>query len=131
MPSIFTRIINGEVPSIKVHEDERTLAIMDIHPIQRGQILVLPKAEIGTVWELGQEDYQALMSAVQSAGQKIRDAFPDKARVGVIIEGLEVTDHAHVKVFPFSTAKEFHNIPDPMKSPSEDELKQLARQLSF
>ncbi len=131
MTSIFSRIINGDIPSIKVHEDERTLAIMDINPIQKGQILVIPKVEVGTVWDMNSTDYATLMETVHKAGRMIRKVFPGKARVGVIIEGLEITDHAHVKVFPFSTASEFHALPDPANAPSQEELRQLGAKLSF
>lgn len=130
MASIFTKIINGEIPSVKVHEDELTLAIMDINPIQKGQILVFPKVEIGSVWELPPLTYQALMDTVQKAGQRLEKVFNDKKRVGVIIEGLEVVDHAHVKVFPFSTASEFHAVPS-SNQPSTQELLSLAQKLAF
>ena len=131
MPSIFTKIIKGEIPAIKVHEDEYTLAIMDIHPIQTGQILVFPKVEVGSVWELEPAIYRALMDSVQQAGQRIQVAFPDKLRVGVMVEGLEIRDHAHVKVFPFSTVAEFHNIPNANHTPSREELEALAQLLGF
>lgn len=127
MPSIFSRIINGEIPSIKVHEDERTLAIMDITPVQKGQILVFPKTEVGAVWELSDEDYFALMRTVQGAGRSIKRNFSGKT-VGVMIEGLEVVDHAHVKVFPFSNVDEYHAAPRPA---DQNELKALAAKLAF
>ena len=111
MASIFTKIIKGEIPSIRVHEDELTLAIMDINPIQPGQILVVPKKEIGDIWDLPNNDYLALMQTVQLAGRKLRAVFSDKTKIGIIVEGLEVIDHAHVKVFPFSTEEEFHACP--------------------
>ena len=128
MASVFSKIISGEIPSIKVHEDERTLAIMDINPIQRGQILVIPKVEVGDVLDLPDADFQALMNTVKRAGLSIRKAFPDKARVGVMVEGLEVTDHAHVKVFPFSSVREYHADPAPV---DQAELQQLAVKLAF
>lgn len=128
MASIFTKIINGELPSVKVHEDENTLAIMDINPIQKGQILVFPKAEVGTVWDLSDKDYAALMRTVKDAGISIRRVFPQKARVGVMIEGLEVTDHAHVKVFPFSSIEEYHAS---SKRVNTKELEELAAKLAF
>jgi len=130
MSSIFTKIINGEIPSIKVHEDDKTMAIMDINPIQAGQILVFPKIELGTIWELPMLDYQALMATVQMAGQRLREVFDrDQKKIGVIVEGLEVTDHAHVKVFPFSSVVEFHAVPK--RQQTQDELKQLAKLLTF
>ena len=108
--SIFTKIIKGEVPSHKVYEDDKTLAIVDIAPIQPGQVVVVPKKQVGFVWDLEDEDYTALMLTVKKVGRKIREVFPEKERVGVMIEGLEVTDHAHVKVFPFSSG-EYRNLP--------------------
>ncbi len=131
MSSIFTKIILGEIPSIKVHEDERSLAIMDINPIQPGQILVIPKREIGTIWDLDQDDYSALMATVQAAGRSLKRVFPDKSRVGMMVEGLEITDHAHVKVFPFSTLEEFHAMPETQTKPTNEELMVLADKLRF
>jgi len=129
MSSIFTKIIEGKIPSIKVYEDDKTMAIMDIHPIQIGQVLVFPKIEIGSIWELPDVDYLALMLTVQKIGQKIRLAYPKKSRVGVIVEGLEVKDHAHVKLFPFSTVAEFHA--KPFISPTMSELDEIANKLRF
>ncbi|MGH7234515.1 MAG: HIT family protein [Candidatus Saccharimonadales bacterium] len=130
MPSIFSRIISGELPSAKVHEDDKTLVIMDINPIQPGQMLVIPKAEIGVVWDLPAEDYQALMTTLQLAGKSLRNLFPYK-KVGVMIEGLEVTDHAHVIVFPFSNVAEYRSVPDLDNPPTSEELEQLASKLAF
>lgn len=131
MSSIFTRIIQGEIPCVKVHEDDDTLAIMDINPIQPGQVLVFPKEEVGSVWDLSPTSYSSLMATVQIAGQRLRAAFPEKRRVGVMIEGLEVSDHAHVKLFPFSSAEEFHAQPDPSKRPTNQEIEALAKKLAF
>ena len=130
MPSIFTRIISGELPSIKVHEDEFSLVIMDINPIQNGQLLAFPKREVSTVWDLPAQDYRALMDTVQKAGQRLKAMFPDK-KIGVMIEGMEVTDHAHVKIFPFSNAAEYHASPDSNEPPERAELEKLASKLAF
>ncbi len=113
-----------------MHEDARTLVIMDINPIQAGQLLVIPKVEISTVWELPEPDYQALMSSVRMAGRSLLKRFPDK-KVGVKIEGLEVVDHAHVIVFPFSTADEYYAKPDSSNLPSKKELDRLAHELAY
>lgn len=130
MPSIFSRIIKGELPSAKVHEDERTLVIMDINPIQKGHMLVLPKTEVPSVWDLDEADYAALMAAVRGAGRSLLKTFPGK-KAGVLIEGLEISDHAHVSVFPFSTVEEFRAHPDPNNQPGPAELKELASKLAF
>lgn len=129
--SIFTNIIKGEIPCHKVYEDERTLAFMDIHPIQPGHVLVVPKAQVGFIWDLDDEDYQALMATVQRVGRRIREVFPDKQRVAVIVEGLDVPDHAHVKVFPFSSDAEFRTVPDPSLDPDHAALAALAQKLAF
>jgi histidine triad (HIT) family protein len=130
MASIFTQIINGEIPCHKVYEDERTLAFLDIHPIQPGHVLVVPKKEVSFVWDLDAEDYQALMATVKKVGQRLREAFPDKERVGVMIEGLDVADHAHVKIFPFSKG-EYRRIPDMEAEPDHAALAEMAKKLAF
>jgi histidine triad (HIT) family protein len=128
MSSIFTKIIKGELPSVKVHEDDHTLVIMDINPIQEGQLLVIPKKEVSTVWDLSKEDYNALMDSVQRAGKSLRKLFPNKT-IGIMVEGLEVKDHAHVKVFPFSSVSEYHAVPS--TSPTTEDLEKLAKRLAF
>lgn len=130
-PSIFTRIINGEIPSHKVYEDGKTFVFMDIHPIHPGQVLVVPKEQVGFVWDLATEDYTALMETVQKVGRRIREVFPDKQRVGVMIEGLDVDNHAHVKVFPFSTEEEFRHTPDSLLEPDHEALAEIAERLKF
>lgn len=128
--SIFTKIINQEIPCHKVYEDEATLAFLDIHPIQPGQVLVVPKKQVPFVWDLEPADYQALMATVQKVGQRLREVFPEKDRVGVMIEGLDVVDHTHVKVFPFSKG-EYRSMPDMTAEPDHDQLATIAAKLYF
>lgn len=130
-PSIFTKIIAGEIPSHKIYEDNIAYAFLDICPIQFGQVVVVPKKQVGFVWDLDKEDYEGLMLAVQKVGRRIREVFPEHRRVGVMIEGLDVTNHAHVKVFPFSTGKEFRHDPSGEPSPSQEALAELAEKLRF
>jgi len=128
--SIFTRIIKGEIPSHKVHEDDKTLAFLDIHPKQPGQTVVVPKEQISFVWDLAPEDYQALMSTVQKVGRRLREVFPQKKRIGVFVEGLDVADHAHVVVLPFDSVAEFHGNPIEGE-PDHPALAALAKKLAF
>lgn len=128
--SIFTKIIKGEIPCHKIYEDDQTLALLDIHPIQPGQVLVVPKRQVAFVWDLEPEEYQALMATVHKVGKRLREIFPEKDRVGVMIEGLDVGDHAHVKIFPFSKG-EYRTIPDMDAEPNHDELTELAERLRF
>ncbi len=129
--SIFTKIINGEVPCHKVYEDDYTLVFLDIHPIQPGQVLVVPKKQVGFIWDMEAKDYQFLMTTVQAVGKRLREVFEEKERVGVIVEGLDVTDHAHVKVFPFSDDTEFRFKPAPEVEPDHKALAELAQKLAF
>lgn len=129
--TIFTKIIKGEIPSCKVHEDEKTYALMDIYPIQEGQVLVVPKEPANFVWDMNSDDYAALMATVQEVGKRLREAYPHKKRIGVIIEGLDVVDHAHVKVFPFDDHDEFCNVPDHSKEPDYETLDAMAKKLAF
>lgn len=130
-PSIFTKIIRGDIPCHKVYEDEKTFAFLDIHPIQPGQVLVVPKNQVGFVWDLPDEDYQALMSTVHKVGCRLREVFDQKQRVGIMVEGLDVANHAHVKVFPFDNDKEFRNVPDASAEPDHEALAAIAQKLFF
>jgi len=109
--TIFTKIIKGEIPSYKVYEDDTTLAFMDVHPIQPGMVLVIPKNPVEDFMELPDDDYHALWSTVKRVANKMREVYPTKKRIAAIVEGLDVP-HAHVKVFPIDSAEEFRNIPD-------------------
>lgn len=125
--SVFTKIIKGEIPSHKVYEDEKTLAFMDINPIQPGMVLVVPKVQVDHFMDLDDQDYQALMATVKKVARKIREVFPDK-RVAVHIEGLDVP-HAHVKLFPFASAQEFRALPNTATEPNHPVLAQMAEKL--
>lgn len=120
--SLFTKIIKGEIPCHKVYEDAHSFAFLDIYPIQPGHVLVVPKKQVGFVWDMSSADYQALMATVQKIGSRLREVFPEQARVGVMIEGLDVADHAHVKVFPFSTAEQYRAVPDISQEPDHAAL---------
>ncbi len=127
--SIFTKIIEGEIPSYKVYEDEKTLAFLDIHPIQPGHVLVVSKAQ-ADIWELSQEDYQALMKTVRQVADRIKKIF-NPVRVGVHVVGIDVTDHAHVHVFPFNNMEEFQHRPNPNYQPDGEALAEIAKKLAF
>lgn len=129
--SIFTKIIKGEVPSHKVYEDEKTIAFMDIHPIQPGHVLVVPKKQVGNFFDLPDEDYEALMATVKKVATRLKAVFTDKPRVVVIIEGFDTPEHAHVKVFPANSGDELRSEPDLDQEPNHAELAQLAQKIAF
>lgn len=127
--SVFTKIIKGELPSHKIYEDDKTLAFLDISPAQPGHVVVVPKTQVDFVWDLDSEDYQALMATVQKVGRRLREAFPDKKRIGIQVEGLGMKDHAHVNVIPFSTIEEYRHLPDEDAEPDHQALAKMAEKL--
>jgi histidine triad (HIT) family protein len=127
--SIFTRIIKGEIPSHKIYEDDKTFAFLDIHPKTPGHTLVVPKAQVEFVWDLEDEDYQALMSTVKKVASRIR-AVMGGPYVGELVVGIDVP-HAHVHVYPFTTAEESRFVPDPAAEPDHEALAAVAKKLAF
>ena len=127
--SLFTKIINGEIPCHKIYEDDKTFAFLDIYPKTTGHTLVIPKKQVEFVWDLEDGDYQALMATVKKAGRHIREVM-GSAYVGVQIVGEEVP-HVHVHVFPFDTLEEFRSIPDPNVEPDHAALAEVAKKLAF
>jgi len=125
--SIFTKIIRGEIPANKIYEDELTLAFLTIAPIQPGHTLVIPKKQIDHLWDLSDEDYQAVMATAKKVAQHMRRVFPDKARIGVKVVGEEVP-HAHVHLIPFNTISEYNTAPAPVPA---EELTEMAKKLAF
>ena len=98
MPTLFTRIINGEIPCHKICEDERFLAFLDIRPINPGHTLVIPKKEIDYFFDLD----DALMGGIMVYAKKVAHAIKQAVecrRVGVMVAGIEVP-HAHVHLVP-------------------------------
>lgn len=101
MPSIFSRIVAGEIPSYKVAEDDRCFAFLDINPVAEGHVLCIPKKEVDYIFDLDDEDYQALMSFVKRVAKGLKKAVPC-TKVGEAVLGLEVP-HAHVHLIPMQT----------------------------
>ena len=127
--SIFTKIIKGEIPAYKIFENEDCLAFLDIHPIQPGHTLVIPKKQIEFVWELQNEDYIKLMNAVKLVANRLKELM-DTRYVGMQVVGLDVP-HAHVSVIPFNTIEEFRAFQDMSRQPDESYLEELANKLMF
>lgn len=97
MPSIFTKIIQGEIPCYKIYEDDKTFAFLDIHPESKGHVLVIPKNEVDKIYNLPDEDYQALMAAVKKLSQHMEKVLG--ARILWKVVGTDVP-HAHVHLMP-------------------------------
>ncbi|AQX04861.1 HIT family protein [Elizabethkingia meningoseptica] len=105
MSSIFTKIINGEIPAYKIMEDEKHLAFLDVMPLVEGHTLVIPKKEVDLIFDLESDEFKELFSFAQKVAKKVGAAIPCK-RVGVAVVGLEVP-HAHIHLVPL---QQLHDI---------------------
>ncbi|MGB5666846.1 MAG: HIT family protein [Maribacter sp.] len=104
MASIFTKIINGEIPCYKIAEDDRFFAFLDINPNAKGHTLCVPKNEVDKIMDLDEETYMGLMAFSRKVGKAI-EASMDCKRVGITVIGLEVP-HVHVHLIPLNEMKE-------------------------
>jgi histidine triad (HIT) family protein len=127
--SIFTKIIKGEIPCYKIFEDKYTLAFLDIHPIQAGHTLVIPKKQIDQLWDLKDEDYFHLMETSKKVALRLRKVL-NVGRVGVQVIGVDVP-HAHVQLIPFNTAEEFHARQNMTAPVDHEKLRELSNRLAI
>lgn len=98
MGSIFTKIINGEIPGYKIAEDENFIAILDVNPNAKGHALCIPKQEINKIFDMDEELYLGLMKFSRKVAKAIEKTVACK-RIGVAVVGLEVP-HVHVHLIP-------------------------------
>lgn len=106
MSSIFTKIVNGEIPCYKIAEDENHLAFLDVLPLVKGHTLVIPKKEVDLIFDLESEEYKNLWGFAQQVAKKVGTAIPC-VRVGVAVIGLEVP-HAHIHLVPMNSMKDLN-----------------------
>lgn len=100
MESIFTKIINGDIPCYKISENEHCVAFLDINPNAKGHVLCVPKKQVDKLFDLDKQNYQALMDFCHQVAQALQKAM-DCNRVGMAVVGLEVP-HAHVHLIPIN-----------------------------
>lgn len=123
MPSIFTRIINGEIPCHKVGETETCIAFLDISPLTKGHTLVVPKAEVDHLFHLNDSDYSELMAFSKKVGRALEQVVPC-TRIGMAVVGLEVP-HAHIHLVPINRMSDL-NFSNPRLAMSPEEFASLA-----
>ena len=104
MPSIFTKIINGEIPCYKIYEDDRTIAFLDIHPETKGHTLVIPKNEVDKIYDLPDEDYEALMDTAKKLSKNMEKVLGARTLWKVV--GTDVP-HAHIHLMPLDENWEY------------------------
>ena len=127
-PSIFSKIISGDIPCHKVYETDTVLAFLDIYPIQPGHTLVVPKVQIDHFDELPDDVYQEVFSVVKRIANAQKQALGSN-RVCLRVEGFDVP-HAHVHVYPCNTAEDFYNKDRMATEPDHAALSEIALKLS-
>ncbi len=123
MATLFTKIVNREIPAHIVAEDDHFLAFLDIMPLATGHILVIPKAETDYLFDLPDETLGAMMVFAKKVAVGMRKCIPCR-RVGVAVIGLEVP-HAHIHLVPLNSMDDI-NFSKPKLRPSAEELSATA-----
>lgn len=124
MPSIFSRIIAGEIPCYKIAENEHCLAFLDINPLKAGHTLVVPKKEVDDLFDLDNDTYSALLSFTKTVAFAVKEANPCK-RVSVAVLGFEVP-HAHIHLIPIDSEGEA-NFRNAKLKLSKEEFEMIAK----
>ncbi|MFZ6051925.1 HIT family protein [Halocola ammonii] len=126
MASLFTKIINGDIPAHKIAEDEKFLAFLDISPLAKGHTLVIPKKEVNYFFDLDNDLLSGINIFAKKVAAKIEKAIPCK-RIGVAIIGLEVP-HAHVHLIPLQSVGDINFQREKMNL-SDEELAEIAEKI--
>ncbi len=124
MASIFTRIINGEIPCYKVAEDDRFIAFLDVRPLKPGHTLVVPKQEVDYIFDLDEETVAGMMIFARKIALAMKEVIECR-RIGVAVLGLEVP-HAHIHLIPLTRETDML-FTNPRVSVTDEENKRLAK----
>lgn len=127
MASIFTRIINGEIPCYKIAEDEKHIAFLDINPLAKGHTLCIPKREVDYIFDLEDEEIAALNVFAKKVAKALRSNI-ECMRVGVVVIGTEVP-HAHIHLIPFQSEAQM-SFSAPRVQLTSEEMKAIAEKVS-
>lgn len=122
--SVFMKIVKGNIPCYKIYEDEKTLAFLDIHPESLGHVLVIPKVQVDKIYELADEDYNAVWKTVRKVAKRMEEVLGQRTLMKVI--GTDVP-HAHVHLMPFDKTWKYGRILEP----SDAEMKEIQEKLAF
>ena len=127
MASIFTKIISGEIPCYKVAENDDFLAFLDIFPLRKGHVLVIPKKETDYIFDMEDSELGDFMAFAKMVATKIKTAFPC-TKVGMTVIGLEVP-HAHIHLIPINGIADMNFAQQKLKL-SDQELKDIASSIA-
>lgn len=126
MPSIFTKIVNREIPCYQVAEDDKFFAFLDINPLAKGHTLVVPKTEIDYIFDLGDEELAAMNVFAKKVAKAIEKSV-ECERIGIAVIGLEVP-HAHIHLVPINSIGDL-NFANPKVKLSESEFEEIASRI--
>lgn len=129
-PSLFTRIINGEIPAHRVYEDDRVIAFLTIQPFSDGHTLVVPKKQVDQVWDLEDDDYEYLWQTTKKIALHMRQVLKVD-RVSAVIKGFEVP-HAHIHLIPINLNDGVSIDPEsPPPQADDNKLAEIAARIRF
>ena len=127
MASIFTKIINGQIPCYKIAEDDKYLAFLDVFPLKKGHTLVVPKKEVDDIFDLDAETYEGLLNFSHKIAIAIKKSTECK-RISMHVIGLEVP-HAHIHLIPINTINDCDFKNEKLKL-NKEEFEQIAKNIS-
>ncbi len=125
MPTLFTKIVAGEIPAHKILEDDKYLAFLDLRPVNPGHTLVIPKQEVDYIFDIEDELLKGLVVFAKKIAKAIGKAFPCK-KVGIMVAGIEVP-HAHVHLIPINSVGDLSF--SRAKAATQEELAQAAQKI--
>jgi len=126
MASLFTKIVQGDIPSHKIAETNQFLAFLDVTPLAKGHVLVIPKKETDSIFETENQEYKDLWSFAKKMAKAIEKSIPCK-KVGVAVIGLEVP-HAHIHLIPLQSVEDI-NFSRPKLKLESAELEEIAERI--
>ena len=126
MATIFSRIIQGEIPCYKIAEEENFFAFLDISPVAKGHMLVIPKQETDYIFDIGDQQYAAFLLFSKKLAQALKKAIPC-TKVGLVVIGLEVP-HAHIHLIPMNSMDDV-NFNKPKLKLEAAEFKEIAAKI--
>ena len=128
MATIFSRIINGEIPCYKIAENDKFFAFLDINPVQKGHTLVVTKKEVDYIFDIDDNDIQEMMLFAKQVAVKIKEAIPC-TKVGVAVIGLEVP-HAHIHLVPMQNEGDL-DFRRPKLQLEKEEFEEIQKKIAF
>jgi histidine triad (HIT) family protein len=126
METIFTKIINGEIPCHKIAEDENFFAFLDINPLTQGHTLVIPKHQVDYIFDLSDEEYKGLFLFAKKIARSIKIHFPC-IKVGIAVIGIEVP-HAHIHLVPINKVADL-DFKNPKLSLTTQQFEEIATKI--